>query len=43
MPNGTVESIYIAGAAESKPQSVGQVAAIPGGSDAGRGAESPDG
>jgi MOSC domain-containing protein YiiM len=31
MPNGTVESIYIAGAAESKPQSVGQVAAIPGG------------
>ncbi len=31
MPNGTVESIYIAGAPESKPQSVGQVAAIPGG------------
>jgi MOSC domain-containing protein YiiM len=31
MPNGTVESIYIAGAAEGKPQSVDQVAAIAGG------------
>jgi MOSC domain-containing protein YiiM len=29
MPNGTVESIYIAGAAESKPQPIGQVTAIP--------------
>jgi MOSC domain-containing protein YiiM len=31
MPDETVESIYIPGAAESKPQPVGQVAAIPGG------------
>jgi MOSC domain-containing protein YiiM len=31
MPNGTVESIYIAGVAQGKPHPVGQVAAIPGG------------
>jgi MOSC domain-containing protein YiiM len=30
MPNGTVESIYIASAAQGPPQSVGQAAAIPG-------------